>query len=141
MEIKRIKNKDELQDAFDIRLKVFVEEQGVPRENELDEYEDLSEHLVLYEDNRPVATGRFRVVHGDAKLQRICVLKEYRKLGLGKTVIESLESIAREKGCKTAILGAQIQAKEFYEKLGYTQSSDLFMDEGIPHVEMTKQLV
>ncbi|RBP67472.1 putative GNAT family N-acyltransferase [Alkalibaculum bacchi] len=140
MEIKRIKNKEERKDAFYIRLKVFVEEQGVPRENELDEYEDVSEHIVLYKDKLPVATGRIRIIHGDAKLQRICVLKEYRKLGLGKVIIESLESIAREKDCKKAILGAQVQAKEFYEKLGYTQSSGLFVDEGIPHVEMTKQL-
>ncbi|WP_303862897.1 GNAT family N-acetyltransferase [Alkalibaculum bacchi] len=141
MEIKRIKNKEELKDAFYIRLKVFVEEQGVPRENELDEYEDVSEHIVLYKDKLPVATGRIRVIHGDAKLQRICVLKEYRKLGLGKVIIESLESIARKKGCKKAILGAQVQAKEFYEKLGYTQRSGLFMDEGIPHIEMQKQLI
>lgn len=140
MEIKRVKNKEELEDAFYIRLKVFVEEQGVPRENEIDEYEDISQHIVLYDKGQPAATGRLRVIHGDAKLQRICVLKEYRKLGLGKAIIEYLESMAKEKGCKKAVLGAQVQAKGFYEKLGYTQNSGLFMDEGIPHVEMTKQL-
>lgn len=141
MEIKRIKNKEELEDAFYIRLKVFVEEQGVPRENEIDEYENVSEHIVLYKEGKPAATGRLRIIHGDAKLQRICVLKEYRKLGLGKAIIEYLESMAKEEGCTNAILGAQVQAKEFYEKLGYRQSSGLFMDEGIPHVEMTKELV
>lgn len=140
MEIKRIKNKEELKDAFYIRLKVFVEEQGVPRENEIDEYEDDSDHIVLYEEHKPAATGRLRIICGDARLQRICVLKEYRELGLGKAIIEYLESMAKEKGCKTAILGAQVQAKGFYEKLGYTQSSDLFLDEGIPHVEMSKKL-
>lgn len=140
MKIEHITDKQNLKKAFYIRTKVFVEEQGVPPENEIDEYEDVSEHVVVEENDHPVATGRVRIEHGVAKLQRICVLKECRKSGLGRVVVEALEQIAKEKGIPKAKLGAQIQAKTFYEKLGYKQVSGEFMDEGIPHVEMVKYL-
>ena len=140
MEIKHIRNQNELKDAFYIRMKVFVEEQKVPAKNELDQYEGVSEHVVVYKDNLPVATGRARIVEDNAKLERICVLREYRKCGLGKVIVKSLEEIAMEKGSRKFILGAQVQAKDFYEKLGYTQTSGQFMDEGIPHVQMSKEL-
>lgn len=133
----------DLQKAFQIRKEVFVKEQGVPVEAEFDEFDTLDgrcEHILAYYNEQPVGTGRLRVVEGVGKLERICILAPYRKFGLGKTIIKELEEIAKEKGMSRVKLHGQTQAEGFYEKLGYHTSSDVFMEEGIPHVLMVKEL-
>lgn len=140
MEIKEAIDKKDLDQVFNIRKTVFVEEQGVPLDNELDEYEDISNHILVYYENKPVATGRLRIVDNIGKLERICVIIDYRKYGLGKLVVEGLEKLAREKGIKKTKLHAQVQAKGFYEKVGYIQVSEEFMEENIRHIAMTKDL-
>ncbi|MPW24847.1 GNAT family N-acetyltransferase [Alkalibaculum sp. M08DMB] len=140
MKIKHIVNKEDLKDAFYIRTKVFVEEQGVSPEKELDQFEDVSDHIVIYNQEQPVAAGRVRIDKDVAKIQRVCVLKEYRKSGLGKVVVESLENIVKAKGICKSKLGAQVHAIDFYQRLGYKQISDEFLEEGILHIEMIKKL-
>lgn len=143
MEVKRITVDDDLKKAFQIRKEVFVEEQGVPAEAEFDEFDTLNgqcEHILVYYEEHPVGTGRVRVVDGAGKLERICILAPYRKFGLGKIIIKALEDIAKEKGVSRVKLHGQTQAEGFYEKLGYQSSSDVFMEEGIPHVLMVKEL-
>lgn len=140
MVVKHIIEKKDLEDAFYVRKAVFVEEQGVPLEHELDEYEDCSEHILVYYDNKPAATGRLRIIDDIGKLERICVIINYRKHGVGRVVVERLEMIAKEKGINKVKLHAQIQARSFYEKLGYKQVSNEFMEENIPHVIMIKNL-
>jgi predicted GNAT family N-acyltransferase len=71
-------------------------------------------------------------------LERICILEAYRKFGLGKTIIKKLEEIAAEKGVTRVKLHGQTQAEGFYNKLGYLTSSDVFIEEDIPHVLMVK---
>jgi predicted GNAT family N-acyltransferase len=134
------KNKPQLDDALTVRHQVFVEEQKVPIELEIDEYEDKSTHVVLYDDEKPIGAGRFRVIDDVGKLERICVLPEYRGKGAGTMIIEKLESIAKEKGLKTVKLNAQTHAKAFYQRLGYETVSAVFPDAGIPHVTMVKTL-
>ncbi|MFS0725328.1 GNAT family N-acetyltransferase [Paenibacillus sp. 1P07SE] len=140
MTIIRVENREQLEIAFDIRIAVFAEEQGVPVEDELDQYEDEADHLLVYRDERPVGTARLRQVDGIAKLERICLLPDCRKFGLGRRIIAELEQMARERGLTSAKLHAQVQAKGFYEKLGYTPASEDFMEEGIPHLVMVKEL-
>lgn len=135
-----ITNEQDLQAAFDIRKKVFVDEQGVPAENEYDEFDATAKHVLVLYDDVPVATGRLREVDGVAKLQRICVLESHRKYGLGRAIVEALESAAREAGLTEAKLNGQTHAEAFYAKLGYHTVSDIFMEEGIPHVTMKKKL-
>jgi predicted GNAT family N-acyltransferase len=76
-----------LQQAFDIRVEVFVKEQGVPRELEMDEYDESPEacrHFIVLKDEQPIATGRWKEYEtGVAKMQRIAVLKPFRGLGVG----------------------------------------------------------
>ena len=101
MESKKITLENDLKIAFTIRKEVFVEEQGVPLEDEFDEFDTLnglSEHILVYYNEQPVGTGRVRWVDGLGKLERICILKPYRKFGLGKVIIRALEEIAEEKG-------------------------------------------
>lgn len=140
MEAARITNAQEMELAFGIRKKVFVEEQGVAEEVELDEHDKYADHVLVYSMETPVATGRVRNVEGVAKLERICVLQTHRKYGIGKAVVEALESIARERGFAKAKLNSQTHAESFYQKLGYTAVSDIFMEEGIPHLTMIKHL-
>lgn len=143
VEIKRITLKDELNLAFLIRKEVFVEEQGVALEDEFDKYDTLDgqcEHILVYYDGKPVGTGRIRAVDGLGKLERICILKPYRKFGLGKVIIKTLEEIAVAIGVPQVKLHGQTQAEGFYQKLGYRTSSNIFMEDGIPHILMIKDI-
>jgi predicted GNAT family N-acyltransferase len=140
---KRITLENDLNLAFTIRKEVFVEEQGVPSEDEFDEFDKLnedSEHILVYYNERPVGTGRVRWIDGFGKLERICILEPYRKLGLGKVILNALEGIAKEKEVLKVKLHAQTHAEGFYEKLGYQTSSSTFMEDGIPHILMMKSL-
>ncbi|CAM3491460.1 GNAT family N-acetyltransferase [Paenibacillus lupini] len=143
MNTTRITKTEDLKAAFDIRVKVFVEEQGVPLEEELDEFDTLDgrcEHVLVHYNEQPVGTGRLRIHEGLGKLERICILEPYRKFGLGKTIIKALEDIALETGVSNVKLHGQTQAEGFYLKLGYQTSSEVFMEDGIPHILMTKSL-
>lgn len=144
MKSKRITLEVDLRAAFQIRKEVFVEEQGVPLEDEFDEFDTLDgkcEHILVFTDEKPVGTGRIRVVDGLGKLERICILKSYRKFGLGKVIIKALEEIAEEMGVSQVKLHGQTQAEGFYQKLGYQTSSNSFMEDGIPHILMVKDLI
>lgn len=79
-------------------------------------------------------------VDGTGKLERICILKPYRKYGLGKVIIRELEKIMQEKGITKIKLHGQTQAEGFYKKLGFQTASDEFMEDGILHVLMIKEL-
>ncbi|WP_294578594.1 GNAT family N-acetyltransferase [uncultured Thomasclavelia sp.] len=122
-----------------IRQKVFVEEQGFS--NEFDEIDDKAYHLVIYQDNLPLATGRMYPKDDQTMiLGRIAVLKPYRKHHLGSKIVIGLEDKARELGYMKTELSAQQQAMSFYQKLGYISYGDVYYDEWCPHVSMSKQL-
>lgn len=140
MMIKVVESKNELEDAFKVRNTVFVEEQKVPADLEIDEHENDATHFVAYDDRTPVAAGRFRVVNQMAKVERICVLSTYRKTGLGQELMKAIEDQAEKQELTKMKLNAQLTAVGFYSKLGYETVSGEFMDAGIPHVTMTKEL-
>ncbi|MGG3888406.1 GNAT family N-acetyltransferase [Metabacillus fastidiosus] len=138
MEIEIVTTDKQLEDAFNIRKIVFVEEQKVPIEEEIDQFENEADHLVLYDGEKPVGAARFRVVDEYGKLERICILKDYRNKGAGSLIMEYLENLASQRGLNKIKLNAQTKAVPFYERFGYKTVSELFMDAGIPHVTMTK---
>lgn len=143
MKSKQIKEITDLENAFQIRKEVFVKEQGVPLEDEFDTFDKLNDvchHILVYFNEIPVGTGRIRFVDNIGKLERICILQPYRKHGLGKVIIQTLEEIAREKEISKVKLHGQTHAEGFYNKLGYHTSSDVFMEDDIPHILMTKDL-
>ncbi|GGF89627.1 acetyltransferase [Paenibacillus albidus] len=140
MDAVRIVTEEQLQEAFRIRTEVFVEEQGVPLADEFDEHEQDAEHILVYYEGQPAGTARLRTVEGWAKLERICLRPQYRKYGLGTFIIRTLEAMAAERGLSQAKLHGQQQAEGFYQKLGYSTSSPVFMEDGIPHVLMVKNL-
>jgi len=143
MNSKKITNEEELNQAFEIRKEVFVKEQGVPLSDEFDEYDHLHgrcEHLLVYYNDQAVGTSRIRTVDEYGKLERICLLKDFRSLGLGKVIVLALEEIAKEQGLSKVKLHGQTHAEGFYQNLGYQTASAVFMEDGIPHVLMTKSL-
>lgn len=143
METKLITNEQDLKKAFEIREQVFVNEQGVALEDEFDEFDALDspcKHILVIYDGQAVGAGRIRFLQQTGKLERICILEPYRKLGIGKMIIRSLEEIAKGQGVAQVKLHGQTQAEGFYEKLGYQSSSAVFMEDGIPHVAMMKDL-
>ncbi|MGN1402006.1 MAG: GNAT family N-acetyltransferase [Bacillus sp. (in: firmicutes)] len=142
MPTKRITTVEELKKAFDIRKEVFIKEQLVPEQDEFDEYDTLgtADHILADLDGQVAGTARLRIVDGIGKLERVCLLKPFRKRGLGKALIAELEQIAKEKGFAEVKLHGQTHAENFYRKLGYETTSDVFMEDGIPHVVMKKKL-
>ncbi|MGG5341465.1 GNAT family N-acetyltransferase [Enterococcus sp. AZ192] len=129
-------------DAVQIRHQVFMLEQGVPSEIEIDKYEAMCIHFVLYgDDNKPIATCRLLPLENDRiKLQRMAVRKEYRGKEYGRIIVEKAEEFAKEQGYKVITLGAQITALGFYERMGYVKEGEMFLDANIEHYQMNKTL-
>ncbi|MDV2582732.1 GNAT family N-acetyltransferase [Alkalibacillus haloalkaliphilus] len=141
LNVQEVETKRQKDEAFDIRKVVFVEEQNVPFEEEMDEHDDHAIHFVGYTlERRPVAASRLRFVDEFGKLERIAVLEEERGNGFGRDIILAMEDVIRSKGFSKSKLNAQTYAEDFYKKLGYETVSDEFMDAGIPHVTMVKDL-
>ena len=136
-----VKNGREVrEDAFAIRRKVFMEEQGY--RNEFDEIDETCGFVVLYADGSAVGTGRFFSSEENGKIAvfgRIAVLKEYRGREFGRKIMEELEKAAKKEGFRGAVLTAQEYAVPFYEKCGFSLSDDeILYDEGNPHRRMEK---
>lgn len=128
-------------DSLQIRKQVFVKEQHVPIELEVDQDEAHAIHFVLYEEEQPLATLRLLPIDEEKiKLQRMAVLKEARQKQLGKQLILFAEHFAKEQGFSFITLGAQQTAIPFYEKIGYHSEGEPFMDAGIPHLMMSKKM-
>ncbi|MBP0956158.1 MAG: GNAT family N-acetyltransferase [Oscillospiraceae bacterium] len=127
-------------EAAEIRKAVFIDEQGF--ENEFDEIDEYAFHAVLFsEDNLPAACGRLYLSEGNRFIiGRIAVLKPFRKMGLGEKIVMALENKARELGGTEMELSAQVRAKGFYEKLGYSPFGEEYFDEYCPHIAMRKNL-
>lgn len=140
MIVKVVENHQELQDAFAIRKTVFIHEQQVPEEEEIDQFDDTATHFVQYDKELPIGAGRFRTIDGTGKVERICVLKEKRNTGAGKLIMHKIEEYAKGQGIHKLKLNAQTHAIPFYNNLGYEVISDEFLDAGIPHRTMQKEI-
>lgn len=128
--------------CYAIRTAVFVDEQGVPLDEELDAHDAEATHLVARIDGRPVGTLRWRVVPPDtAKIERVAVLRDKRGAGLGRMLIEAALQQAAAAGIHSAVLNAQTVAVDFYRHLGFTIAGEPFDEAGIPHVRMQLEKV
>lgn len=140
MDIKIVESKEEREQAYHVRAAVFVEEQHVPPEEELDQYDAEAIHFIGYVGDKPVAASRLRYAESYGKLERICVVASERGKSYGKMVMQQMEAEIRNNGFSKAKLNAQTHAKAFYERIGYKTISGEFIDAGIPHVTMIKEL-
>ena len=139
---------DDLTDVYEIRRKVFIQEQGVPEQEEYDEYDKSAIFCVVYEpkneseennnnDLISVATGRLVLLEdGRYKIGRIAVLKEYRGKQYGDMVVKMLVNKAFMSGATKVYVGAQIRAKGFYQTIGFEEYGNSYMESGIEHIGM-----
>jgi len=128
-----------LREALNIRREVFVEEQGVPEEEELDGKDSASVHVLLEKEGKFIGTARIRKIDdGTFKIERVAILKEERGKGYGRFLMENIERELFPKGVQKIVLNAQIQVREFYERLGYRAEGEIFYEANIPHVRMVK---
>jgi predicted GNAT family N-acyltransferase len=122
-----------------LREEVFVREQNVPPEMELDEFDAQSLHALARDpQGEPVGTGRLLP---DGHIGRMAVAASWRGKGVGRAVLETLVDAARERGLERLALNAQTSATGFYERFDFRQEGEVFMDAGIPHVLMTRTTV
>ncbi len=131
---------DLMRAAFELRFEVFVDEQGVPRELELDELDPGATHLVAILDDRVIGTLRLLEHDGDAKIGRVAVRAALRRAGVGARLMARAEAIARARGFAEIVLHAQVAVAGFYRQLGYVEEGDLFDEAGIPHIAMRKKI-
>jgi predicted GNAT family N-acyltransferase len=105
------------EEAYPIRKKVFVEEQEVPEEIELDEYDKEAAHIIVYNEEKPIATARLAHINGEYHVGRVAVLKHMRGKDIGKFMMEKMIEKARDMGVKKIVVDAQLQAMEFLGSL------------------------
>jgi len=123
-----------------IRRRVFIEEQEISEDIEVDDHDEHSYHyLLLINESEskqlPVATGRWRITEHGIKLERFAVLKEYRNNGYGKVILEHILSDTVSLG-KTIYLHSQETAAYFYKKNGFEIVGDSFIEADIKHYKM-----
>ena len=134
--IKRVSSQRELVQAFSIRIRVFVKEQRVPAEIELDRDDQQALHFLARVAGRPVGTARVVVRHGRAKIGRMAVLKSYRQKDVGAELLKRAVATARRLGAGQIYLHAQVAVIGFYERFGFLTVGQVFDEAGIPHRKM-----
>ena len=124
--------------AGPIRFAAFVEEQGVNSGVELDDMDPQCVHAIAYDEaGKAVGTGRLLP---DGHIGRMAVTKEWRRMGVGAALLESLTEEARKRGHKEVVLSAQLQAAEFYRGHGFVSEGKVYQEAGILHQAMRKVL-
>ena len=132
------------QQAAQLRTDVFVHEQNVLPDEELDHLDATATHFVAIEDDHVIATLRIVSIISDnlptAKIGRVAVAKNRRNAGIGKKLMLAAIAHAHEQGCHQCILGAQTHVISFYEKLGFIPHGPIFLEANISHRHMTLAL-
>ena len=139
--IRRVESELELAAAIAVRFRVFVAEQSIPAEEELDAEDATATHVIALVGDEVVGTGRWVWRDdGNAQIGRMAVDLAWRRKGVGGRILEFLEESARSQGLEQALLHSQEYAKEFYASHGYQAQGEPFLEVDILHVEMRKSL-
>jgi predicted GNAT family N-acyltransferase len=129
-----------LEPCFEIRRRVFVEEQGVSRNEEFDDLDAECLHFLAWTGDDPVGTARMHVRPGEAKAQRVAVLAAARRFGVGRALMQAIEDEAQARALANVVLHAQVEAIPFYEAIGYAAEGAVFLEADIPHRVMRKDV-
>ena len=139
--VKRVESEAEMEGAIGVRFRVFVSEQSVPPEEELDEADATATHAIALSEGTIIGTGRLLRQDGvTAIIGRMAVDREWRRRGVGGQILLFLEEEARAQGYRQSVLHAQEYVKSFYASHGYAEHGDVFLEVNIPHIEMRKPL-
>ncbi len=135
--IKIVENKKEYLKCIDIRRKVFIEEQQIPKLLEFEEPENTTIHFLVYIERKAVATGRFQIKDSFLKFERIAVLQEFRKMHLGTKLLKYMQKVGYEKYERyLQIAHVQKSAVDFYKKNGFNLVGESFKEADIDHYLM-----
>jgi predicted GNAT family N-acyltransferase len=135
IQVNKINNTVDLEEALAIRRQVFVVEQGCPEEEEY-EHDEISLHYLAKVDEVPAGTARWRVTENGVKLERFAVQKEFRKRGVASALLETILDELLLQQQKKIYLHAQLPAMSLYEKFGFVKVGELFYEANIPHYKM-----
>ncbi len=139
--VRRARDQDEIADAIALRAAVFVDEQGVPLEEDLDGRDGEALHLVAVEDSGGAVIGTCRLLADGPtlKLGRMAVAASARRRGIGMRLLNVADDEAERADAERIVLAAQLTALPLYEQAGYTSRGVSFLDAGIEHVWMEKR--
>lgn len=142
MEVIVAKVQKHFSDAFRIRTNVFIGEQHVPVHEEIDDLDAFVPILVAYDGENALGTARLiETKEGYIKIGRVAVLKEARGKGVGRSLmLAAIDYIQKETQLKQIKLEAQISAQGFYESLGFEAYGEIFVDAGIDHISMKRNI-
>ena len=131
----------ELEEAFEMRREVFVEEQGISEDLVFDGHDGEALHMVVKDGQRVVGTARVLLLaDNQAKLERMAVLKPFRHKGIGRGIVSFLNEELRKRQLEQIILHAQYTVVAFYKSCGFEESGSPFWEAGLKHVKMQKRL-
>jgi len=134
LSVRKVESGKDLDAIFEIRQKVFVEEQNVDHDIEYDEFEETSNHFIALYQNQPVGTARWRRTPNGIKLERFAVLQEFRGNGIGGKIVESvLDDLPN---AINVYLHSQLSATSLYSRYGFIEEGEQFEEAGIQHYKM-----
>jgi predicted GNAT family N-acyltransferase len=120
-----------------VREQVFVREQAVPIGLERDEFDSLCQHVVAEAAGQAIGTGRLLP---DGRIGRMAVLESWRGRGVGSALLEALLRLARDRGIRRVRLNAQSRSVAFYQRHGFIAEGEEFIEAGIPHRSMWRDV-
>jgi len=131
----------ELQEAFEVRRQVFVREQSISEDLVFDGRDEEALHMVVKDGEKVIGSARVQFLAGNqAKLERMAVLKRYRRKGIGKEMLLFLDAVWKDKQVQQVIIHAQLEVVPFYKLCGFEELGLPFREAGIKHIKMSKQL-
>jgi predicted GNAT family N-acyltransferase len=131
----------ELQESFEVRRQVFVREQGISEDLVFNGHDNEALHMVVKDGERVIGSARVKFLAGNqAKLERMAVLKRYRRKGIGKEMLLFLDTVWKDKQVQQIIIHAQLEVVPFYKLCGFDELGLPFREAGIEHIKMRKQV-
>jgi len=138
---KLVSSAKELEDALEVRREVFIKEQGISPEEEYDGYDEKALHMVVMDRAKVIGTARVRFLSDrKAKIERMAVLKAFRRRGFGSGILSFLNEQIGNKQVDELILHAQYSVMAFYKSCGFKETGLPFLEAGIKHIKMKKRL-
>lgn len=128
--------------VYEVRKETFVVGQGIPIEVEFDEKTGKTyQYVLLAEKGNGIGTARINTTHSDfAKIERVAIVPKFQFQGYGRKLIEAVEEVIRTQGYEKIVITSQVQARGFYERLGYQVNERIKLESSIPTIYTEKNL-
>jgi len=138
---KMVAGDGELEGAFTVRRRVFVEEQGISEGLELDGHDREAQHMVVRDGEMVIGTARVLfLAAGQAKIERMAILKPFRHRGVGRRIVSFLIEELRNRQVEQVVVHAQYPVAAFYRSCGFAELGSPFWEAGIKHIKMLRRL-